>query len=155
MLGMNFVDYTFVAAGGPDVLLSDVRIGCYSLTVAVRSAQTSATEQPWFLSVVYGPQDDVEKELFMEELTAIRDDCEGPWAVIGDFNLILDESDKSNARMNRRNMSRSLPATGGRAATARHSYAWQEIHVEQREAVPYTGSPGPCPRVHGLGGKVP
>ena len=44
--------------------------------------------------------------LFLEELEAIRDSCSGPWAVCGDFNLILNEADKNNARINRANLSR-------------------------------------------------
>lgn len=54
--------------------------------------------------MVYGPQDDATKELFLEELGAVRDACPGPWLIIEDFNLILDEADKNNARINRRNM---------------------------------------------------
>jgi hypothetical protein len=45
-----------------------------------------------------------EKELFLEEVAAARDACEGPWVVMGDFNLILDETDKSNGMVNRRLM---------------------------------------------------
>jgi exonuclease III len=41
----------------------------------------------------------------MDELEAIRDACPGPCAVVGDFNLILDDTDKNNPRINRRNMS--------------------------------------------------
>jgi hypothetical protein len=44
--------------------------------------------------------------LFLEELEAIRDDCTGPWAITSDFNLILNPTDKSNARPNRRSMAR-------------------------------------------------
>jgi hypothetical protein len=53
----------------------------------------------------YGPQEDPEKILFLEELEATKDACPGPWLVIGDFNLILEESDKNNARINQRSMS--------------------------------------------------
>jgi len=42
----------------------------------------------------------------MEELEAIRDACQGPWAICGDFNLILSEEDKNNQRFNRTNLSR-------------------------------------------------
>lgn len=44
--------------------------------------------------------------MFLEELSAVRDACSSPWAVLGDFNLILDEADKNNDNINRRNMSR-------------------------------------------------
>jgi hypothetical protein len=59
------------------------------------------TSEPWWLATVYGPEE-AEKSLFLEELEAICDLCDGAWAVIGDFNLILDEADKNNARINRR-----------------------------------------------------
>ena len=55
---------------------------------------------------VYGPQENADKVLFLEELEAIRDDCQGPWVVAGDLNLILDPADKNNARINRRNIAR-------------------------------------------------
>ena len=62
-------------------------------------------EASWWLTSVYGPQDDNDKILFLEEL-AIRDACSGPWAVCRDFNLILSEADKNNARINCANLSR-------------------------------------------------
>nr|TKW10689.1 hypothetical protein SEVIR_6G182800v2 [Setaria viridis] len=37
-------------------------------------------------------------------MEAIRDACPGAWLIIGDFNLILEESNKNNARINRRNL---------------------------------------------------
>jgi hypothetical protein len=38
---------------------------------------------------VYGPQDDQEKVMFLQELRSIRTICNGPWLVVGDFNIIL------------------------------------------------------------------
>jgi hypothetical protein len=38
---------------------------------------------------VYGPQEDADKILFLQELEDIRDACPRPWALTGDFNLIL------------------------------------------------------------------
>jgi hypothetical protein len=116
LLGMDFVDYAFVPVAGtcggilvaakhPDIRLSDVRVGCFSVSVLVHTGDDSE-RPPWWLTVVYGPQGDSEKELFLEELSAVRDACSGPWAVLGDFNLILDEADKNNDSINRRNMSR-------------------------------------------------
>jgi len=96
-----------MAARQTDVSLSDVLVDCYSLTVRVRpQAQVGDQESSWWLSSVYGPQDDSDKILFLEELEAIRDSCSGPWAVCGDFNLILSETDKNNNRINRANLSR-------------------------------------------------
>lgn len=111
MLGMSFVDYAFVpaantrggvlvAARSPEVQLSEPHVGCFSVTVAVK---TDSADR-WWLTVVYGPQFESEKALFLEELAAIRDQCPGPWAILGDFNLILDEADNNNGRINRRTM---------------------------------------------------
>lgn len=61
---------------------------------------------PWWLIVVYGPQEDEEKIQFLEELSARRLLCPGPWLAIGDFNLILQATDKNNANLDRRMMSK-------------------------------------------------
>ncbi|XP_066318492.1 uncharacterized protein [Miscanthus floridulus] len=55
---------------------------------------------------VYGPREDEDKILFLDELEAIRDACDGPWALTGDFNLILSEADKNNDRIDRANLRR-------------------------------------------------
>ncbi|WVZ88110.1 hypothetical protein U9M48_034662 [Paspalum notatum var. saurae] len=111
MLGMNFVDFAYlpavgasggvlIAARGPGTILSDVLLGCFSITVRV----STYLGESWGLTCVYGPQDEREKELFLEELSAARDICAGAWIVLGDFNLILEAADKSNDRINRRTM---------------------------------------------------
>ena len=93
-----------VAARHQDVVVSDVLVGCYSVTVAVKPATNAAPN--WWLTAVYGPREDRDKAIFLEELEAIRDACQGPWAVTGDFNLILNEEDKSNDRIDRANLRR-------------------------------------------------
>jgi hypothetical protein len=60
----------------------------------------------WWLTCMYGPQDDQEKLLFLQELRAIREACTGPWLLVGDFNLILQASDKNNSNLNRAMMHR-------------------------------------------------
>lgn len=119
MLGMNYADYAFmpavgtcggilVAARTPDVHLSDVHVGCFSVSIMVHmgaSDHVGGQRPLWWLTIIYGSQGDSKRELFLEELAAVRDACPGPWAVIGDFNLILVEADKGNARINRCNMS--------------------------------------------------
>jgi hypothetical protein len=58
-----------------------------SFSVTVRVHIGADVERPsWWLMVVYGPQEDSDKLLFLEELSAIRDACSGLWAIIGDFN---------------------------------------------------------------------
>jgi mannosylglycoprotein endo-beta-mannosidase len=118
MLGVAFSEYAYLPAaetrGGilvagrqQDVSFGEVLIGCYSVTVSVQPAGGAAdVANTWWLTAVYGPQEDAHKLLFLEELEAIRDQCSGPWAVTGDFNLILNEADKSNDRIDRANLRR-------------------------------------------------
>jgi hypothetical protein len=65
--------------------------------------KTSSGEQ-WWLTSVYGPIVEALKHAFLDELHALRAAIDGPWAITGDFNLILDARDKSNANLNRRSM---------------------------------------------------
>lgn len=60
----------------------------------------------WWFSGVYGPQEDNDKLLFLQELRDIRALCHGPWMVVGDFNLIYQAEDKNNANLNRALMGR-------------------------------------------------
>lgn len=82
-------------------------IGCYSVTVTVKASdQAYQGTADWWLTAVYGPQEDGDRSIFLEEPKAIRDACDGPWAITGDFNLILSEADKNNDRIDRTNLRR-------------------------------------------------
>jgi hypothetical protein len=48
----------------------------------------------------------IEKELFLNELTNRRALCHGPWAIAGDFNMILTAAEKNNSNLNRSVMAR-------------------------------------------------
>jgi hypothetical protein len=50
--------------------------------------------------VVYGPQEDNEKLLFLAELRWMQQIVSDKWLLIGDFNLILQAADKINANLN-------------------------------------------------------
>jgi len=144
-----------VAARHQDVVVSDVLVGCYSVTVAVKPATNADTAAPnWWLTAVYGPREDRDKAIFLEELEAIRDACQGPWAVTGDFNLILNEEDKSNDRIDRANL-RKIQAHGGCPRTTRPTPTWPGFHLEQRKGESNLGPSGSCPGVYGLGRIVP
>lgn len=56
---------------------------------------------PWWISVVYGPQGDELKSKFLEDMSARRVGCPGAWMILGDFNMILRASEKSNSNLNR------------------------------------------------------
>jgi hypothetical protein len=60
--------------------------------------------QRWWITGVYGPQSTVEKLQFLRELSERHTLCPGPWCVIGDFNMILRASEKSNGNLDRRAM---------------------------------------------------
>ncbi|CAD6250662.1 unnamed protein product [Miscanthus lutarioriparius] len=69
--------------------------GCSCLAVASR----------WFTGV-YGPQEDDEKVMFLQELRNIRALCNGAWLLGGDFNLIYQAAGKNNANLDRAIMGR-------------------------------------------------
>lgn len=58
------------------------------------------------MTTVYGPTDDLLKTHFLDELRNMRAACQGPWAVMGDFNLIVKAVDKNNDMIIRRMMGR-------------------------------------------------
>jgi hypothetical protein len=45
---------------------------------------------------VYGPCESALKPLFLAELASIAGNVSGPWAVLGDFNLLQNPTDRSN-----------------------------------------------------------
>ena len=82
--------------------VQDSRVDNHSVSVQF----CPATESPWWLTCVYGPQDNQEKIQFLQELRDIRSQCTGPWLVAGDFNLIYKDEDKNNSNLNRAMMGR-------------------------------------------------
>uniref|UniRef100_J3LTF6 Uncharacterized protein n=1 Tax=Oryza brachyantha TaxID=4533 RepID=J3LTF6_ORYBR len=83
--------------------ISDPQLAEFSLSARVRH---HAETVPWWLTIVYGPQEEPDKLRFLDELRSLRPSLAGPWAVAGDFNLILEARDKSNSNINRRMMGR-------------------------------------------------
>lgn len=55
----------------------------------------------WWITGVYGPQDDQAKIEFLFDLQDDRATCAGPWLLGDDFNMILSVDDKNNRRLNR------------------------------------------------------
>ena len=70
------------------------------------SAKLQATTglAEWWITVVYGPQEENSKVQFLQDLRVFRQNFPGRWLVIGDFNMILQAQDKSNTNINRRLM---------------------------------------------------
>jgi exonuclease III len=114
-LGSDFDDYVYLPATGTrggilvawksrDVTLTDPLFTTNALTAKVRTATN--VNSSWWLTVVYGPQEDADKIAFLHELRGIRADCEGPWMLCGDFNTIYLDDDKNNGNLDRRMMGR-------------------------------------------------
>jgi hypothetical protein len=53
---------------------------------------------------VYGPNVVDLKPVFLDDLQQLQVACAGPWAIAGDFNLILAASDKNTPIVDRRSM---------------------------------------------------
>jgi hypothetical protein len=49
---------------------------------------------PWIFSCLYGPPEKKNKAAFWDSLTAAGEDFDSPWLSIGDFNFVLDQSEK-------------------------------------------------------------
>jgi exonuclease III len=73
----------------------------YTISTTVTDRRTNLQ---WTLTGVYGPQENLNKHLFLRELRAIKDAAKPNWLVLGDFNLICADHDKSNGRVDRRMM---------------------------------------------------
>lgn len=72
-----------------------------SVTAKIESRSTVAV---WWLTAMYGPQEDNGKILFLQELRYVRQAVSDKWLMDVDFNMILQATDKSNSNLNRRIM---------------------------------------------------
>lgn len=76
------------------------------------------------LTIVYGPQAEQDKIRFLQELRDSRAAIPGEWLLVGDFNLIYQDSDKNNGNLHRRMM--------GRFRRVLDDLELQEIHLNGR-----------------------
>lgn len=58
----------------------------------------------FWLTTVYGPTDDAQKDGFLAELAAAAPPAGEPWLINGDFNMSYQAKDKNNSNLNRRMM---------------------------------------------------
>ena len=72
-------------------------------------------------------------------MEAIQDACEGSWAINGDFNLILNEADKNNGRINMAEPQEEVQAHGDHALwnSKTFTYTRSMLHLEQQVGTPY------------------
>jgi hypothetical protein len=57
-----------------------------------------SSHQPWMFSFVYAPHQHLLQFVFWEHLSRIGNSFPGSWLLLGDFNSILDASEKSGGR---------------------------------------------------------
>jgi hypothetical protein len=89
-----------VAWKSEEVAVLQSRRDRFSVSVELSIPGTTS----WWLTAVYGPTCDSLKGVFLDELRMLRATLPGPWAVAGDFNLIMDNRDKNTPVLNRRNL---------------------------------------------------
>lgn len=110
VLGPSFADnFCFPPAtgtrGGILLAVSDskysiesVQTGVYSITANLKEKEDGSA---WSITGVYGPQPYNEKRDFLEELKQTKNTVNQKWMILGDFNLIVQDSDKNNSNLNR------------------------------------------------------
>lgn len=74
-------------------------LGSFSITARVHELSSG---QHFWMTTVYGPTDNAQKENFLAEIAAATPPTDGPWMINDDFNMIYQERDKSNSNINRR-----------------------------------------------------
>lgn len=85
------------------IQINNAHLTTHTISVTVTDSRTSIQ---WTLTGVYGPQQEFDKRAFLTELRELKNIVKPAWLVVGDFNMIYQDQDKSNGRLNRRMMSR-------------------------------------------------
>ena len=77
-----------------------VDLGCFASNKNSISAwcYSDPPQSPWIISCVYGPLNRSDRLDFWESFSAIGEGFEASWLCIGDFNLVLDQSEKIGGR---------------------------------------------------------
>ena len=72
--------------------LVETEIGHFSITCMFKNVEDGFL---WAFTGVYGPVKRSKRELFWEELGALKGLWEGPWCIGGDFNVVLSPNDRN------------------------------------------------------------
>lgn len=73
-----------------------VELECFLTTVNTITVwcYSDPSNNPWILSCIYGPPYRSHRDRFWDQIMKIGENYSGPWLCIGDFNMILDQSEK-------------------------------------------------------------
>lgn len=102
--------------------ISGVRVDHFSLSALLTNVASNS--DPWWITIVYGPQLQAEKQLFLGELLLVRSSCAGAWLLCGDFNMICHAEDKNTRRLDHRGMRRFMSFL--------HGANVEELHLSGR-----------------------
>ena len=102
-------------------------IGRFSITARVLELHSRLH---FWITTVYGPTDDTQKDSFLAEIAATAPSTVEPWMINGDFNMIYQVADKNNANINRRMIGKFRRAID--QAGLRDKMQKPTVHLEQR-----------------------
>lgn len=83
----------FCSYGTPIIQVDQIDVCLFSIMARFTPTGSGI---PWMLTMVYGPHDEARNTSFLNELMDLHNYIVGPWVVIRDFNLIMDNQDKNN-----------------------------------------------------------
>jgi len=89
-----------------EMYLFDLLCGMLTNHTISASVIDSRLNVTWMITRVYGPQGEFDKKIFIRELRQLRQTTLPNWLILGYFNLMYQDADKSNSRVNRRLMLR-------------------------------------------------
>ena len=72
----------------------EAEVGHFSVTCRFKNVEDGFL---WAFTGVYGPVKRCKRELFLEELGAVKGLWEGPWCIGGDLNMVLSPNDRTPA----------------------------------------------------------
>jgi hypothetical protein len=77
-----------------------VDLDCFSSSVNTINAwcYSDPLNKPWLLTCIYGPPEKANNLKFWDYMVSERKDFHWPWLCIGDFNIILSQSEKYGGR---------------------------------------------------------
>lgn len=92
-----------LAAKNSLITLQQIQITVNTISAQVVDLRNNET---WSITGVYGPQGDLEKKMLIRELRQLKSVVPSKWLLLGDFNLVYQDQDKNNGRLDRRMMNR-------------------------------------------------